>query len=57
MAVEDIVIAMTGASGATYGLRLMEVMLKAGKHIHFTLSPAAIEVIAAECGRKVDPLI
>lgn len=55
MAVEDIVIAMTGASGATYGLRLMEVMLKAGKHIHFTLSPAAIEVIAAECGRKVDP--
>ncbi|MSR32707.1 MAG: UbiX family flavin prenyltransferase [Gemmataceae bacterium] len=55
MAEEDIVVAMTGASGALYGLRLVEVLLQAGKHIHFTLSPAAVEVIAAECGRKVDP--
>ncbi|MEY4788393.1 MAG: hypothetical protein RLZ61_611, partial [Planctomycetota bacterium] len=46
MAIEDIVIAMTGASGAPYGIRLLEVLLQAGKHIHFTLSPSAVEVVA-----------
>lgn len=55
MAIEDIVIAMTGASGAPYGIRLLEVLLQAGKHIHLTLSPSAVEVVGTECDRKIDP--
>src|SRR5206468_6338506 len=57
----DLVVALTGASGAPYGVRLVEVLLRAGRTVHLTLSPAATEVIAAELGRTVqldrfDPL-
>ena len=38
MAANDLVVAMTGASGAPYGLRLLEVLLKAGRTVHFTLT-------------------
>lgn len=53
MAGGDLVVAMTGASGAAYGLRLLEAMLRAGRTVHFTLSPAAAEVMATELGRRV----
>jgi 4-hydroxy-3-polyprenylbenzoate decarboxylase len=53
MAVTDLVLAMTGASGAPYGIRLLEVLLRAGRTVHLTLSPAAVEVIEQETGRKV----
>ena len=53
MAVTDLVVAMTGASGAPYGLRLLEVLLRAGRTVHLTLSPAAVEVIEQETDRKV----
>lgn len=49
----DLVLAMTGASGAVYGVRLLEVLLRAGRNVHFTLSPAAVEVIAQEMDRLV----
>jgi 4-hydroxy-3-polyprenylbenzoate decarboxylase len=53
MAASDLVLAMTGASGAPYGVRLLEVLLRAGRTIHLTISPAAVQVIEQELDRKV----
>jgi 4-hydroxy-3-polyprenylbenzoate decarboxylase len=53
MAAEDLVLALTGASGAPYGTRLLEVLLRAGRTIHLTLSPAAAQVIEQELDRRV----
>jgi 4-hydroxy-3-polyprenylbenzoate decarboxylase len=53
MAATDLVLAMTGASGAPYGIRLLEVLLGAERTVHLTLSPAATEVIEQELGRVV----
>jgi 4-hydroxy-3-polyprenylbenzoate decarboxylase len=53
MAASDLIFAMTGASGAPYGVRLLEVLLRAGRTIHLTLSPAAVQVIEQELDRKV----
>jgi 4-hydroxy-3-polyprenylbenzoate decarboxylase len=54
MAATDLVLAMTGASGAPYGVRLLEILLRAGRTVHLTLSPAAAEVIRQELDRSVD---
>lgn len=54
MAANDLVLAMTGASGAPYGVRLLEVLLRAGRSVHLVLSPAAVQVILQELGRRVD---
>lgn len=63
MPANDLVVAVTGASGAAYGVRLVEVLLRAGRTVHLTVSPAGAEVIATELGRelaldaaKFDPL-
>src|SRR5262245_40456988 len=53
MAATDLVVALTGASGAPYGVRLLEVLLAAGRTVHLSLSPAAAEVIEYELGRRV----
>ncbi len=53
MAASDLVLAFTGASGAAYGVRLLEVLLRAGRTVHVTLSPAAAEVIEQELDRRV----
>jgi 4-hydroxy-3-polyprenylbenzoate decarboxylase len=53
MAATDLVLAMTGASGAPYGVRLLEVLLRSGCTIHLTLSPAGVEVLMQELGRRV----
>lgn len=53
MAAHDLVVALTGASGSPYGVRLLEVLLRAGHTVHLTLSPAAIEVIEHELERTV----
>lgn len=53
MAACDLVLAMTGASGAPYGLRLLEVLLHAGRTVHLTVSPAAVQVLEQEVGRRV----
>jgi flavin prenyltransferase len=50
---DDLVLAMTGASGAPYGVRLLEVLLRAGRVVHLVLSPAATLVIEQELGRRV----
>jgi 4-hydroxy-3-polyprenylbenzoate decarboxylase len=43
-----IIIAMTGASGAAYALRLLEVLLKAGQPVYLLVSKAAQMVLAME---------
>ncbi len=48
--IRPIVVALTGASGAAYGVRLVEVLVGAGRTVHLTISPAAFSVIAHECG-------
>ena len=50
----DIVLAMTGASGAIYGVRLLHVLLATGRTVHLTLSPAATQVLQHELGLSVN---
>jgi 4-hydroxy-3-polyprenylbenzoate decarboxylase len=53
MAADDLVVALTGASGAPYGVRLLEVLLRAGRTVHLTISPAGVEVIEQELERRL----
>ncbi|MDY3560072.1 UbiX family flavin prenyltransferase [Gemmata sp. JC673] len=53
MAASDLIVAFTGASGSPYGLRLVEVLLRAGRTVHLTISPAAVEVLETESGRTI----
>jgi 4-hydroxy-3-polyprenylbenzoate decarboxylase len=48
------VLAMTGASGAIYALRLLEVLLEAEACVHLAISPAARLVLKQEIGVDVD---
>lgn len=54
MAAGDLVVAITGASGSPYAVRLLEVMLKAGRTVHLVISPAATQVMERELGVVVD---
>lgn len=51
---QNFVLAITGASGAIYAVRLLEVLLAAGKTVHLTISPAAAEVLDHELGMTLD---
>jgi 4-hydroxy-3-polyprenylbenzoate decarboxylase len=53
MAAGDLVLAITGASGSPYGVRLLEVLLHAGRTVHVAISPAAVQVMDRELGRAV----
>ena len=44
----NIVLAITGASGSAYAIRLAQVLLGAGHHIHLVVSGAARQVAAQE---------
>jgi flavin prenyltransferase len=48
------ILAITGASGAVYAVRLLEVLLRAGKTVHVTLSPSGAAVLKQELGLEVD---
>jgi flavin prenyltransferase len=54
MAHDSLVVAMTGASGSPYGVRLLEVLLRAGRAVHLVISPAATEVAERELGIPLD---
>jgi 4-hydroxy-3-polyprenylbenzoate decarboxylase len=54
MAASDLVLAMTGASGAPYGVRLLEVLLSAGRTVHLIMSPAGVQVLEQELDRRVN---
>ena len=50
----DLVVAMTGASGSVYAIRLVEVLIAAGRTVHLTISPAAVEVFKRELGLSLN---
>ena len=50
----NIVVAITGASGAAYARRLLEVLSAAGCNVHLTISAAAQIVLQQELGLSVD---
>jgi len=54
MAKQNVVVAITGASGVTYAIRLMEVLSAAGCDVHLTLSAAAQAVLQQELDLSVD---
>ncbi|MCG6887720.1 MAG: UbiX family flavin prenyltransferase [Proteobacteria bacterium] len=43
-----VIVAMTGASGAAYGLRLLQVLLQSGRPVYLLVSKAAQMVLAME---------
>jgi len=49
-----IVVAVTGASGVTYAVRLLEVLMAAGCDVHLTISGAAQTVLKQELDLTVD---
>jgi 4-hydroxy-3-polyprenylbenzoate decarboxylase len=53
MAATDLVLAFTGASGSPYGVRLLEILLRAGRTVHLSISPAGAEVIEHEMDRHI----
>lgn len=48
------VVAMTGASGAVYTVRLLEVLLATGADVYFSISPAAATVLEQELDLTID---
>lgn len=50
---QSIALAMTGASGAAYGLRLLQCLLDAGEQVHLMISRAAQMVIDMETELKL----
>ena len=48
-----LVLAMTGASGAPYAVRLLRVLSRAGRAVHLTISPSAATVLREELGISV----
>lgn len=50
----NIVLAITGASGSAYAVRLLEVLLAAGRNVHLVISGAATIVLQRELGRDLD---
>ncbi|WP_020475355.1 UbiX family flavin prenyltransferase [Zavarzinella formosa] len=54
MAATDLVVAITGASGSAYGIRLVETLLKTGRTVHVIISPAAAEVFKQELSLTLD---
>jgi len=51
---KPIVVGITGGSGAVYAVRLIDVLLTAGREVHLTLSDAAVQVVKQELGIDVD---
>jgi 4-hydroxy-3-polyprenylbenzoate decarboxylase len=50
-----VVVAITGASGAIYAVRLLQVLCRAELDIHLTVSPSGAAVIGEELKLTVDP--
>jgi len=53
---KNICIGITGASGAVYSLRLIEVLLATGYDVHLSISPSGAQVIHEEMDLRVDLL-
>lgn len=48
-----LVLAMTGASGAPYAARLLQVLTRSGRTVHLTMSASATQVFREEMGVEV----
>jgi 4-hydroxy-3-polyprenylbenzoate decarboxylase len=46
----DVVLAMTGASGAPYAVELLRTLSRAGRTVHLTVSPSGAQVLRQELG-------
>ena len=53
-AIPPLVLGITGASGAPYAVRLLEVLLESGREVHLAISPSGQAVIGEELGRQID---
>lgn len=51
---DGIVVAITGASGAVYAVRLLQILAASGRTIHLTISPSGVAVIREELGIEID---
>jgi 4-hydroxy-3-polyprenylbenzoate decarboxylase len=51
---KNICVAVTGASGAVYSIRLIEVLLATGHDVHLSISPSGAQVIHEEMDLRVD---
>lgn len=51
---KNICVAISGASGAVYSLRLIEVLIATGHDVHLSISPSGAQVIQEEMDLKVD---
>lgn len=52
---ERVTLAMTGASGAPYGLRLLDCLVRGDREVHFLISKAAQLVMATETDVRLPP--
>ena len=50
-----LVVAVTGASGSAYAVRLLRVLLAAGRDVHAIFSPAAVQVFRDELHAELSP--
>ena len=51
---DPLVLAITGASGAIYAVRLLEVLINVGRDVHLTISPSGAVVLKQELDIAVD---
>lgn len=51
----DLAVALTGASGAAYGLGLVRALAAAGRRVHVVVSAGAARVLREECDLSVNP--
>ncbi|MCA9248521.1 MAG: UbiX family flavin prenyltransferase [Planctomycetales bacterium] len=49
----DVILAITGASGAIYAVRLLQVLLHARRRVHLSISPSGQAVVQQELGLDV----
>jgi 4-hydroxy-3-polyprenylbenzoate decarboxylase len=49
-----LVVALTGASGAPYAIRLLQILCRSGRTVHVSVSPSALEVLREEMGLILD---
>ncbi len=51
---KNVCVGVTGASGAVYAVRLIEVLLATGHDVHLSISPSGAQVIDEEMDLRVD---
>jgi len=50
-----VVVAITGASGAIYSIRLLQTLALSDVQVHLTISPSGAAVVQQELGIRIDP--